>query len=219
MIHHLRDLHTKILDIIAPPFCLSCKIFLIQDTVLCAACRVDIKPVISKSIVVTKERSMSVLAIGSYAQPLRSLILAKSRSNRAISCQLGKLVYELTYVAHADFDIIVPVPLHWTRYAWRGYNQAEVIAQEISRKTGKPVVQLLNRIKRTPYQSEVKGIERIKNVKDIFELGKDVRQYVHKKILLVDDLMTTGATLQSAAKKLVRLKPEKLTAVVAARVI
>lgn len=219
MIHRLHYIHTKILDIIAPPFCLSCKVFLAQDTVLCTACRIEIKPLISKSIVVTKERSMSVLAIGSYAQPLRSLILAKSRSNRAVSCQLGKLVWELTYVANADFDIIVPVPLHWTRYAWRGYNQAEVIAQEISSKTGKPIISLLSRVKRTPYQSEVKGIERIKNVKDIFELGKNTRQYAHKKILLVDDLMTTGATLQSAAKQLAKLKPEKLTAVVAACVI
>jgi ComF family protein len=162
---------------------------------------------------------MPVLAIGAYAQPLRSLILAKSHSNRAVSYQLGKLVWELSYIRNAEFDIIVPVPLHWTRYAWRGYNQAHVMAEVISEKTGKPIISLLKRMKRTPYQSEVKGVQRIQNVKDIFMLTKHYQEHANKKILLVDDLMTTGATLQSAAKKLMRLKPEKLTAIVAARVI
>lgn len=162
---------------------------------------------------------MAVLAIGAYAPPLRSLILSKSRSNRAVSYQLGKLVWECSYAKESDFDIIVPVPLHWTRYAWRGYNQAEEMAKVLSKKTGKPIINVLKRIRRTPYQSDIRGSERLENVKDVFELSSDCELYKNKKILLIDDLMTTGATLQSAAKHLQKLKPEKLTAIVAARVV
>ena len=219
MIHHLKNLHHHVLNIIAPPFCLSCKFFLPDNQVLCAECRKEIKPVISKTVQLTKTKEMPVLAIGAYEPPLKSLILAKSRSNRAVSYQLGKLVWDVTYVKNSEFDIIVPVPLHWTRYAWRGYNQAEVIAQYIAEQTGKPMVNLLQRIKRTPYQSDVRGDQRIENVKNIFKVVPNFESYKNKRILLVDDLMTTGATLKSAGRELLKLKPEKIVAVVAARVI
>ena len=116
--------------------------------------------------------------------------------------------------------MFVPIPLHWTRFAWRGYNQADEIAQVLAQKRGKPVVHLLQRIQRTRYQAELESPQRKENVKKAFTLRvADKNLYQDKHIILVDDLMTTGATLQAAAKELFKLKPASITAVVVCRVI
>ncbi len=214
----LKQAHQSLLNLISPPFCAYCKIFLDEPLILCVNCRDKIQPVVSKTVPITKTKEMRVITIGSYQDPLKAMILAKSWRQRTISFQLGELIWQMSYVRNCMFDIIVPIPLHWTRYAWRGYNQADSIAQVIAEKTGKPVVPLLSRKKRTPYQSNFAGDGRALNVKNVFTLYES-NEYKNKHILLVDDLMTTGATLKEAAKELFRSQPKTVTAVVGARVI
>jgi len=163
---------------------------------------------------------MKVFAISDYKEPLRSLILAKGHGDSLASYQLGRLIWQLTYVQQMPCDLLVPIPLHWTRYAWRGFNQADNIAQELSIASDKPVVSLLSRIKRTLPQSQLSQEARQYNVKDIFVLAiHDKHAYEGKHIVLIDDLMTTGATLRAAAKEVMKLKPASVTAVVACRVV
>jgi ComF family protein len=163
---------------------------------------------------------MTVFAISDYKDPLKKLILAKSWSDSLASYQMGQLLWEMVPLHNLDCDVIVPIPLHWTRYARRGFNQAHEIARVISKKKNIPIQHVIKRHKRTVYQSAVSSHARIDNVKDAFVLNDAyVKEYEGKHILLVDDLMTTGATLRAAAKVLLKLKPRKITVAVVCRVI
>ena len=125
----LHRTYHYIKQIVAPPFCVYCKVFLNEADVLCQTCMQHIKPVVSHTIAITKTKQMPVLAVGAYQDPLTLLILAKSGSQHVASVQLGRLVWNMSNVRNLQYDYIIPIPLHWTRYAWRGYNQAEEIAR------------------------------------------------------------------------------------------
>jgi competence protein ComFC len=145
--------------------------------------------------------------------------LAKHYGNRLAAKQIGRLMWERTDLRFADFDIIVPVPLHWTRYAWRWFNQAEVIAQELSIKSGKPVVHLLKRVKLTQYQTGLTRHKRLTNLNGAFELTDQAKQFEDKKILLIDDVMTTGTTLHRCFRAIIKMQPKSLKAGVACRTL
>ena len=203
--------------LIAPAYCVQCQKFLSDNQFICQSCISEIIPVVTRTLHITKKHAVSVYAVGLYQDPLRALILVKQRRDPLASVFLGRLVWEKTDLRTVDFDIIVPVPLHWTRYAWRWFNQADCMAQEISRASGKPVVRLLQRIKKTDYQAKLSADKRILNVKDAFVLSLDAMSYKGKTILLVDDVATTGATLNVCFKTLIALNPTGLIGAVGAR--
>ena len=99
----------------------------------------------------------------------------------------------------SSIDIIVPVPLHRRRCAERGFNQAERLAHLVGSALDRPVVPLLARTRHTTHQARLKREARLSNVKDAFSLAGDARD---KTILLVDDVFTTGSTIQECAKVL-----------------
>lgn len=179
---------------------------------------------VTVTIEVTKKYKVKVFSISEYKYPVKSLVLAKGGSDILSSRALGQLAWDLTYLKNAEFDYIIPVPLHWRRYAERGFNQAQEMANVISKKSGKPVVNLLKRVKSTQRQSELSPQNRVLNVHDAFELNiknlpEYIKKYENKKILIVDDLLTTGSTIKSMTKVLIELKPESVIAIVACRVV
>ncbi len=203
-----------------PCICAYCKKFLSTSDVFCIDCKNKIVRIVSKQIDVTPSFSMTVFAISDYKDPLKNLILAKSWSDSLASYQLGELLWEMTPIKSLDYDVVVPIPLHWTRYAWRGFNQAHEIAQVVGKKKNVPLHCVLKRQKQTVYQSKIPSTMRVDNVKNAFVLNKKyIGMYEDKHILLIDDLMTTGSTLRSAAKVLLALKPKKISVAVACRVI
>lgn len=205
---------------IMPCICAYCKKFLSTADIFCVECKNKIFKVVSRQISVTPTVSMTVFAISDYKDPLRKLILAKSWSDSLASYHLGQLLWEMTPIQNLDYDVVVPIPLHWTRYAWRGFNQAHEIAKVIGKKKKVPVSHLVFRKKQTVYQSAIPSSARIENVKNAFVLdAAKAAHYEGAHILLVDDLLTTGSTLRAAAKALLALKPRKITAVVVCRVI
>lgn len=115
---------------------------------------------------------------------------------------LGKYMYQ--YVTKfnpslLECDFIVPVPIHFLRNFARGYNQSLLLAKEISCLSGIPLLSKnLVRIKNTKQQSLLTAEERYLNVKDAFKI-KNPGQIKDKKILLIDDLLTTGSTLNYCA--------------------
>ena len=98
-------------------------------------------------------------------------------------------------------DLIVPVPLHWRRRRKRGYNQAEIVARYLGELTGIPVDKhLVIRKKYTEPQKTLNNKERVKNLKHVFDVRKmTVRE---KNILLIDDIYTTGSTIDAISKVL-----------------
>ncbi len=203
-----------------PSICAYCKKFLSVKAVLCLSCKEKIFPIVSRKIDINLNFSVTVLAISDYKDPLKKLILAKGWSDSLASYQMAELLWEYVPLQQLDYDIIVPVPLHWTRYAWRGFNQAQEIAHVIQKKKNAPMINALKRIKKTAFQSTLASSMRLENLKEAFELNDvELKDFKDKHILLVDDLMTTGSTIVAAVKKLLELKPRKITVVVVCRVV
>jgi ComF family protein len=93
-----------------------------------------------------------------------------------------------------EYDCVAPIPIHWTRRAHRGFNQSELLAQRLPAR-----LDLLMRVRRTPPQVGLSRSERQKNLEGAFEAAEAVRG---KRILLVDDVLTSGSTARECAKAL-----------------
>ncbi|RLB07958.1 MAG: ComF family protein [Deltaproteobacteria bacterium] len=116
-------------------------------------------------------------------------------------------------------DLIVPVPLHVRRLRQRGFNQALLLAKELSKRTGIRYGQrVLRKVKDTPFQSTLKGTERRKNIKGAFHVN-NTEEARGKSILLVDDVCTTGATVNECARTLLNGGAERVVALTLARVV
>lgn len=208
-----------ILNLIFPPFCQFCEQALSTGQVFCVPCSSLIRPVASYKLSCTTNKDLWVHAIGAYEGPLKNLILSKKWKYAIASKQLGTLLWYEGGASALSFDIIVPVPLHWKRFYQRGYNQASIMAQELSFVSGKPLVEALNRVRATKFQSSLDKHERIRNVEKSFNIKSAFKPMLAgKRILLVDDLLTTGATMQQAAKVLFAARPKNIIGLVGARV-
>ena len=217
--HPLYNFYHAIQHFIAPPLCAYCKRLMAERTPLCEICLRRISPIISLRLELTPTYVVPVFAISRYQEPIKSLVVAKSWSDIVASSLLGQLMWELTNVKQVPFDCIVPIPLHWTRYAYRGYNQAHEMAKVLSKKSGKPVAHMLARGKRTPILAAFSSAQREQAVHDAFRLTAHAQQYTGKHLLVVDDVLTTGATLKSALRVLRTCKPASITVIVACRTV
>ena len=112
------------------------------------------------------------------------------------------------------------MPLHWSRYARRGFNQAEEMARVMAHNKSIPMVKLVKRVKKTKFQAGLSAPQRQSNVQEAFELTEqNIERYRNKHLVLVDDLLTTGSTIKATARVLLQVKPSAITVVVAARVV
>lgn len=116
----------------------------------------------------------------------------------------------------ATFDLLVPVPLHTKRLRERGYNQAELLALEVSHRIRMPLcLDAIGRVRMTEMQFGLSGEERAENVKGCFTVRSDV-DLKGKRILLIDDVCTTGATLKESALALRLAGAVRISALVVA---
>lgn len=120
-----------------------------------------------------------------------------------------------------DADALVPVPLHWTRLFQRRFNQSAALARALSRRTKLPVIDdVLVRVRATPPQVGLAREERAKNVHGAFSVEKASRAKVKgKRIVLVDDVLTTGATANACARVLRRAGAARIDVLALARVV
>jgi ComF family protein len=114
-------------------------------------------------------------------------------------------------------DVIVPVPLHWSRRFMRGFNQAREMGEVLAHKKKCACAELVRRTRHTAYQADLAVALRAPNVKNAFELTKSASRYRGTHMVLLDDVMTTGSTLRAVATVLLKIKPASLTIVVACR--
>lgn len=211
-----------IINLFFPSRCSCCKTALTERTILCNTCKIRIQPVVSTSLSITPSVHMKVHALSAYVDPIKTLICAKRHSDIIAGRELAQLMWEQMSLETLAMNVFVPIPLHWKRFADRGFNQAEEMALFLARKKNISCEHLLVRKRNTQFQSELSRHERINNVKEVFTLTVTPDQYLlyqNKHIVLIDDLLTTGSTLKEAAHELLKLKPASISALVAARTV
>lgn len=201
------------LDFIVEPFCAHCGFpfdFEVEKEALCASCLADSPPYTS---------ARSALK---YAEVSREIILGfkhadKTHAVLAFVPWLKRAGMEML----KDADILVPVPLHFWRLLSRRYNQAGLMAYALSKETGAVVIpDLLIRTRATPSQGHLNARQRLRNVKRAFALKKSYASVVKdKKIVLIDDVYTTGATVKECAKVLLKAGAKEVHILTLARVV
>ncbi|MCB9893968.1 MAG: ComF family protein [Planctomycetes bacterium] len=163
-----------------------------------------------------------VVAIGKYEGVLKEICLAlkfggERKVAGVLAAWLAQLLFDRGLVD--KIDVIVPMPLHVIRRFQRGYNQAEVIARPLAQSLEKPVLsEVLRRAGKTERQATLSPAQRKANVEGVFEVRAGRTSDIDgKSVLLIDDVMTTGATLGAAARCLKKAGARAVYAAVAAR--
>lgn len=158
-----------------------------------------------------------LLTAWSYQPPLDAVLMGlKFRRLDYLGAHLGQALAEIYPRELGDCELVVPVPLHWTRRLSRGYNQALTIARPLALALGIPLAQPLRRRRPTPPQSRLSRAARRRNLRDAFAIRR-AATCRDRRVLLVDDVTTTGATLEAAAACLRRADPLSVVAITAAR--
>ena len=155
-------------------------------------------------------------AIGAYEGALRSIVHAlKYEGRRSLARPLGALMRRHGLDMLDDAACTIPVPLHASRRRQRGFNQAADLARHLDQ----PVVAGLRRLRATPTQTGLPAAQRHRNVRDAFSVTFACRGLTGAVVVLVDDVCTTGATLEACARVLKLSGVREVRALTAARVI
>jgi ComF family protein len=155
-------------------------------------------------------------AVGPYDDALKAIVHAlKYDGRRSIAPRLSALMRVHGADLLIDADLAVPVPLHRSRHRRRGFNQAD----DLARHLGLPVLHALARVRATPPQAELSESRRRRNVTDAFAPTRRGRVCRDAVIVLVDDVSTTGATLEACARTLCEAGAREVRALTAARAV
>ena len=236
----LRRLWDGFLDLVLPPRCLSCGVPVASLGTLCPACwraitflgapcctccgipfDIDLGPTALCGACAAQtppfDRARAVMR---YDESSRQLVLALKHGDRLhLAPALAQWMRRTGGELLAEADLLVPVPLHWTRLFARRYNQAAVLALALTKAGGPPLLaDALIRRRRTPSQGTKNGVARRRNVAGAFALHrKDAVK--GKRVVLIDDVLTTGATVEECARVLKRGGAAKVAVLTLARVV
>lgn len=195
----------SVLDFLFPPRCPVCRAYVEQLGDWCPACMKAAQQPHAILLPALSQRFIgAVWALGIYRGGLRSLIhaLKYKKKRSALPC-IATFLRESDFVLPTAIDIAVPVPLHEARYRERGFNQVELIFGAWLEGQGLPLEQALVRTKQTGPLYRMRPSERRQSLKDAFSMARDA-DVSGKHILLLDDILTTGATLSACAAVLRR---------------
>ena len=224
---NIKDLGHGLSHLLYPRLCEGCsKPLLQEEEVLCLNCNVFNLPRTAYHHIPENETAMRfvgrvpIVKATSFAYFTTDGLLQhllhqlKYKERKEIGVFLGKqLGYDLKQLDwQKGIDFIVPVPLHPEKEAARGYNQTELLAQGLGNALELPIItDLLYRTRNTESQTQKSREERISNMQDAFEV-KNIEKYTGKHILLIDDVLTTGATLEASAAALLTI-PQTLVSI------
>ncbi len=147
---------------------------------------------------------------GSAARIVQSY---KYGGSRWLSAFMAQTMLHAAADAHIQFDCICHVPLHSMKRRKRGFDQAQLLAKRIAELTGKPCLAAIKRVRNTPSQTKLNAVERKTNMRGAFEAA----QAVQGSVLLVDDVLTTGATVSECADVLKTAGAQSVTVLTFAR--
>jgi ComF family protein len=240
----LHSLARAAADIVFPPACLGCRKSTKTQGALCAACWAQVRfierPFCERlgtpfAMDLGKEGLLSPEAVANppvFARaravahfddgPVRNLVHRLKYSDRMeLAKPLGAWMARAGNELLVEADLLVPVPLHRRRLAARRFNQANSLAQAISAQCGVPVEPFaLARVKATPPQIGLSRSQRALNLQGAFRVTEGMEAKVEgRAIVLIDDVMTSGATVNAASRALLRAGAKRVDVLVFARVV
>ena len=194
-------------------FCPDCTSQLVRiRSPLCDCCGAPFDPLAFPAPICARCRAKApdfraARAVFAFEGPLReSIHRLKYQHKSALAPRLAPFLAttlgEEPVLRDFDPQFLVPIPLHPSRLKKRGFNQSFLLANELSKLLGVPTRELLLRSRDTLPQIGLNASDRAKNVRGAFEAARQVKTWQGKRILLIDDVFTTGATLNEAAKTL-----------------
>ena len=213
----IRDAANALLSALITPPCAVCGHVLDRplDGAVCENCWTAVGP---RAMPLPLQTITCAQSIGLYEGTLRDVLHAlKYDGRRSIGARLSRLMAIEARGVLDGADAVVPVPLHRRRRRERGFNQAA----DLSRGLGLPLVHALRRARPTPPQVGLSAEERLDNVRDAFALRRtfSLRTLRQRVVVLVDDVATTGATLEACARVLRMAGASEVRALTAARVV
>ncbi len=239
----ITEVLNDISDVIFPPQCMGCAEILSRGRQLfCLACKEKIKfirgslcPVCGTTFLDSPAEShlcgncienktyfSCARAVFSYETIILDVIHKfKYGNNISVGAMLASFMADFSFpdVDFSDHSLMIPVPLHIKRLRERGFNQSLILARALAKKWQIPInFSLLKRHKSTLTQTGLHKTERKQNIKGAFEVN-DKKIIAGKNIILVDDVYTTGATINECAKTMIKAGAQKVTVLTLARVL
>jgi ComF family protein len=236
-----RAVFGRALDVALPALCPACR-EQVRDSGLCATCWSKLSMIAPPycerlGIPFAYDPGPGVLSMQAISDPpayhraraavryddiARALVHALKYGDRIdLAPTMGRWMARAGGELLKDADAIIPVPLHWRRLWARRFNQSALLAQAISRETGVAVADTaLKRVKATAQQVGLTQSERAENVQGAFRVPPDCKAVVAgRRLVLVDDVLTSGATSDACARALLRAGARNVDLVVFARVV
>jgi ComF family protein len=226
-----RRLLSGLWDLVLPPRCVVCDALIAPDLAFCPACEVGLvapeapcprcaEPAAPRSCSRCRAQRPAFEALTApwlYGGPLAEAIGRLKYQHRSELARPLASLFALGPLRALELDRVLPVPLHRRRLARRGFNQATLLARPLARALELPLdCTALSRCRDTPSQTRLSPAERRANVSGAFDVPRPER-VACKRLLLVDDVATTGATLDAAARALRVHSAASVHAVVLAR--
>jgi ComF family protein len=213
----------SLIDLVLPPVCPGCGT---EGELLCEECRGAVERRASEPAGAplgvpfsVPEGVLQVEWCSAFAGPTRRALHAlKYDSQRRLAKPLGAALAARWRSVGVGGEVLVPVPVHAARLRERGYDQAVLLARECGRELGLPVVEALRRRAETAAQHSLGRGERARNVRSAFEVDPRKAAMIRGSwVVLVDDVMTTGATLTGCARALEAARAAAVSALTVAR--
>jgi ComF family protein len=226
---------------LVPPTCASCSVLTAEAQALCPACWKKLhfisRPFCEKyAVPFSYDKAVDALSPEAYRYPppwqkARAVALFKDlapdlvhglkyKDRHDFAPLMGRLMIRAGQDVIDEADCIAPVPLHWSRFLKRRYNQAALLAKAVAKESGKTIMpRLLRRRKPTHTQVGLSREARERNLQGAFLINEKIRPFIKDRtVLLVDDVMTSGATLGAASRALLRGGAKAVNVLVFARV-
>lgn len=222
-----KDMGLQALAFLFPPACLACQrvegVFSLPMG-LCSRCHRDLDLLQGSSCSALGSGASALdglLSRWAYAPPFDAVIQAlKFGRLEFLGRDLADGLQCLLVEEEQEIDVVVPIPLHWHRRMARGYNQAEAIARPLAQHLGRPLVRTLHRPQPTRPQALLGRRQREMNLRRAFAVSRRLSgRIVGRRVLLIDDVVTTGATLETAAECLRQAGAQSVLALTAGRTL